>query len=287
MLSVARHMTCSRVVHALEAAVATAIGLGLPALAACKKPEPHQTASVSITERPDSLTAAVADSGAPSGLTGIWTVVAHHTPGVSAMDSAQAAAWHGETVRLMPSKAVAPGVTCNAPVYRNHTVQRDSFLATEYRLAPGSLPRLASVEHLTVLDVACGGTHWVALGGVLIQIDGRHALAPWDGVFFELERDQDLRAMGQEPFWRLEITKGIEIRLVQLGKTDVVTPVPRPTTDPRTGTRVYRAVTEANDLTVAIEPTPCTDSMSGKLFELTVVVTLNGGSLHGCGAFHE
>lgn len=70
---------------------------------------------------------------------------------------------------------------------------------------------------------------------------------------------------------------------MQPGKPDVVTPAPRDTTDPVTGARVFHATTEATDLRVVIEPTPCTDVMSGKLFETTVAVTLNKHIYHGCG----
>lgn len=70
---------------------------------------------------------------------------------------------------------------------------------------------------------------------------------------------------------------------MQVSKTDVVTPAPRPETDPETGARVYHAITEASDLRVVIEQAPCTDVMSGKPFEATVTVTLNGQTHHGCG----
>lgn len=121
------------------------------------------------------------------------------------------------------------------------------------------------------------------MGGRLIEIDADRALAPWDGVFFELERDRDFRAAGQEPFWRLEIAKGKDIRFVQVGKPDVVTPAPAPETAPESGGRVYHAITEEHDLRVVTEPTPCTDVMSGKPFETTVTVTLNKQTYHGCG----
>jgi uncharacterized membrane protein len=112
----------------------------------------------------------------------------------------------------------------------------------------------------------------------------RVLIANWDGAFFELTRDRDVRAQGQEPSWSLEIRKGKGIRFTyDLGKREVVTPMPVPRTDSKSGATVYRAVTEANDLRVVIEQTPCTDSMSGNPFEATVTVTLNGQTYHGCG----
>ena len=45
----------------------------------------------------------------------------------------------------------------------------------------------------------------------------------------------------------------------------------------------FHAITETNDLRLVIEPTPCTDVMSGNLFETTVTVSLNNQTYHGCG----
>lgn len=219
-----------------------------------------------------------------SDLRGIWTVVGHHIPGISAMSDAEATAWHGRTVRLTATRTISVGNHCDGPTYESRTVERDGFLGREYNLPPGSLTPLASLERVALLEVSCGGTPWMAMGGRLIGIDADHALAPWDGAFFELERDRDFRAAGQEPFWRLEIAKGKAIRFVQVGKADVVTPAPNPTIAPQTGARIYHAITEANDLRVVIEPIPCTDVMSGNPFEATVTVTLNGHTYHGCGA---
>jgi len=77
--------------------------------------------------------------------------------------------------------------------------------------------------------------------------------------------------------------KGKAIRFMQVGKPDLVAPVPIPMTDRVTHARVFHAITEVNDLRVVIEPTPCTDVMSGHLFETTVTVTLNRQTYHACG----
>ncbi len=221
--------------------------------------------------------------GSSPDLTGIWTVVGHRIPGVSAMSDAEATTWHGRSVRLTETQAISGGSHCDPPTYVTRTVARDSFLATDFNLLPGSLTPLASLERLTLLEVSCGGALWAAMGGRVIEVDANRALSPWDGVFFELERDRAFRAAGQEPFWRLEIVKDREIRFAQVGKADVVTPVPAPETDPESGARTYHAITESSDLRVVIKPTPCTDAMSGNTFEATVVVTLNGQTSHGCG----
>jgi len=222
------------------------------------------------------------DTAAVPGLAGIWTVVGHHIPGISAMSDAEARAWHGRTLRLTAAEAISADTHCDAPNFVARPAPRDRFLGAEYHLPPGALPALASVDPISVLDVSCEGSAWAAMGGRLIGIDADRALAPWDGVFFELVRDHDVRALGQEPFWNLEIRKGKEIQFVyDLGERQVLTPMPIPRTEGKA--TVYHAVTEANDLRVVIDPTPCTDVMSGKPFEATVTVTLNGQTYHGCG----
>ena len=108
--------------------------------------------------------------------------------------------------------------------------------------------------------------------------------APWDGVFFELARDRDFRAVGQEPGWQLEIRMGSEMRFTyDYGKGSAVTPAARAVLDARTGTRSFHARTESNDLRIEIVPVKCEDAMSGKPYPATVTVTLNDRSFRGCG----
>jgi hypothetical protein len=118
---------------------------------------------------------------------GVWNVTGHHTPGTSTLSAADAAKWQGRTVRLSEQRAVSENEHCDNPDYRARTVGRDSLLA-EYHLAPGSLRPLASVDRVTLLEVQCSGAAWAAMGGRIIAIDSTRVLAPWDGVFFELER---------------------------------------------------------------------------------------------------
>ena len=240
----------------------------------------NEASSTRATEAP-AVTGAVASS---SDLTGIWTVVNHHIPGISAMSDADAKAWQGRTVRLTTKQAISPESHCDEPAYTTDSVAKDRFLGSQFNLPPGSLTPLASLERITVLEVFCGREHWAAMGGRMIQIDKERVLAFWNGVFFELARDHDFRALGQEPFWRLELQKGKELRFTyDLGKREAATHAPVPEKFPANGTSVYHSVTEANDLRVVIESTRCTDVMSGRPLEKTVTVTLNGQTYHGCG----
>jgi len=217
-------------------------------------------------------------------MTGIWTVVGHSMPGVAAMNDEQAKARHGESLRLTRTTAAFAGQRCDAPRYAARAEPTAEYLAGEYKLAPDSLKPLARRSQLRVMQVSCGGSPWNSLGATLIEVDRDRALAPWDGVFFELARDRDFRAVGQEPGWQLELRIGSEMRFTyDYGKGSAVTPAARARVDARTGTRTFHAVTEANDLRVEIVPVACQDSMSGKPFPATVTVTLNDRSFRGCG----
>jgi heat shock protein HslJ/uncharacterized membrane protein len=225
-----------------------------------------------------------APAAATSSLLGIWTVVGHHSPGVSAMSDGQAKSHYGESLRLTANSAIAPGSRCSDPGYVPNRVVPDDFLAEQYKLAPGSLKPLAGRSQMQVLQVQCDGRPWTALGGSVLELDRNRALAPWDGIFFELTRDRDFRAIGQEPGWQLEIRMGSEMRFTyDYGKGSAVTPAARAELDAKTGTRTFHAKAEANDLRVEIVPVGCEDSMSGKPFPATVTVTLNDRSFRGCG----
>ena len=248
------------------------------------QPEPLRfSVTQATTERPAQPIERVAAAQAPAQ-TGIWTVVGHQLVGTSTLNDDQARARYGETVRLTANVATSSSQRCDQPRYATRRVPTSSWLASEYKLPPGSLEALAASPQITLQEVSCGGALWASLGARLIEIDSNRALAPWDGVFFELARDRDFRALGQEPGWQLEIRKGAEMRLTyDYGAGTAVTPAARVQIDPTSGTRTYHAVTEANDLRVVIVPVACADTMSGRAFAATVSVTLNGRTLRGCG----
>lgn len=249
------------------------------------KPEPLRFVAMQASAAPaaNQISRAPAATATPT-LSGIWTVVGHHNPGISALTDEQARARYGETVRLTASTAISLGNRCNEPGYAARSVPAEAFLAGEFKLSPGSLKPLTGRNQIRVMEVSCGGAPWSALGARLIEIDRDRALAPWDGVFFELARDRDFQAIGQEPGWQLEIRQGAEMRFTyDYGKGSAITPAARVSVDSSTGTRTYYAVAEANDLRVEIVPVACNDAMSGKPFEATVTVTLNGRSYRGCG----
>lgn len=249
------------------------------------KPEPLRFVAMQASAAPAANQIARAPTAAAMPtLTGLWTVVGHHSPGISAPSDEQARARYGETVRLTAGAAISLGNRCSEPRFDARTVPAETFLASEFKLSPGRLRPLAGKNQIRLMEVSCGGAPWTALGARLIEVDRDRALAPWDGVFFELARDRDFRAIGQEPGWQLEIRQGAEMRFTyDYGKGTAVTPAARVSVDSSTGTRTYHAVAEANDLRVEIVPVSCNDSMSGRQFPATVSVTLNGRTFRGCG----
>ncbi len=168
--------------------------------------------------------------------------------------------------------------------------------AVELRL-PERFHRPASV---TLSQVRAGSGSKYKGDGILFWIAGEEARFDVDGESFgpcaERPADQAVadpwaqarsdgvafRALGQEPFWKLDIIPERWMNFQRLGEDGVFTPVPEAESD-AAGQTGYHAITEAHDLKVVIDPTVCYDSMSGAEFEATVVVTLDGKVFHGCG----
>jgi hypothetical protein len=177
-------------------------------------------------------------------------------PGISAMTDAEADAWHGLSIRLGRDEAVSRDDRCATPAFRTIA---------------------------DTMEVSCGQGVWSAFGARIVAAGPDRARALWDGVLFELVRDQDFVALGQEPGWRLQIVKGKEMRLAHAyGEKQVTTPAVRGIRD-SSGALSYHAVIESADLRVVITPAACSDVMSGKPYPSTVTVTLNGETLRGCG----
>jgi heat shock protein HslJ/uncharacterized membrane protein len=246
---------------------------------------PLRFVAIAASEAPAANKIARATSPGDAALAGIWTVVAHHhSPGISALTDEEASARHGETIRLTPRVAIAPGNECGEPRYATSQVPVAAYLASAFNITPARLPPLAGHNQMRVMEVSCGSADWTELGGLLLEVDRNHALAPWDGVFFELSRDRDFRGVGREPGWQIELRKGLEMRFTyDDGKGTAITPAPRLQVDTKTGTQTFHARTEASDLRLEIVPVRCQEPASGKSYSTTVTVTLNGRAFRGCG----
>lgn len=118
---------------------------------------------------------------------GEWTVTGHRIPGVSAINDAQAKAVHGQVLKYTPETASSGKDVCPHAGYKTSNEAAGSFLAAGFRVTPQSLGLQGADAKLNVTEVSCDGVRWTTLGGTLLQA-GKRAFAPWNGVFFELQR---------------------------------------------------------------------------------------------------
>ena len=127
-------------------------------------------------------------------------------------------------------------------------------------------------------------TFWNKGREATFELDGRKQTCrerrdPWQAA---ADRGIDLRAVGQEPGWFLEMDKDKQIRLVyDYAEHELVTPPPAPKAQ-GTGT-VYETTIKSERLVILIEDAPCTDVMSGQAFPKSVTVTIGTRTLRGCG----
>jgi uncharacterized membrane protein/membrane-bound inhibitor of C-type lysozyme len=93
-------------------------------------------------------------------------------------------------------------------------------------------------------------------------------------------RGVQFRATGKEAEWVLEVWKD------RISFTDNIygsAVVPGSVPEERDGTTLYVSTTEAHRLQVIIDQRECVDSMTGKHFEASVEVNLDGDGYRGCG----
>ena len=98
------------------------------------------------------------------------------------------------------------------------------------------------------------------------------------------ERGIDFRAVGQEPGWFIEIDHERSIRLVwDYMEREATMPAVQPVT--AQGRATYVATNGTQRLNVVIDDRGCNDVMSGDPYPNTVIVTIDGRELRGCGQF--
>lgn len=107
----------------------------------------------------------------------------------------------------------------------------------------------------------------------------RAASSPWEKAAL---LGVELRALGQEPGWILDIHPERWIRYIgDYGETRVVFPPVRPEVEGDTLT--FRTGAGGHTLEAVVRRAPCRDAMSGHAFTHTVTVRVGGRELHGCG----
>ncbi len=120
-----------------------------------------------------------------------------------------------------------------------------------------------------------------AADGIRRDCRNNRALAIWEHAKLN---GVDFRAVGNEPGWHLEISRGRKILVVtNYGQDRYEFTTPEPVSDAKARTATYRAREDEHVLEVVIAGQPCQDTMRGDPFESTVTVTLDGSSYNGCG----
>jgi hypothetical protein len=122
-----------------------------------------------------------------AGVLGKWTVAGHRTPGVSAMNNTQAQSLLGQTIEYTPETATSGKDVCPHAGYKARSEAAGPYLATNFKADPQKLG-LQPETKLEITDIVCGGVRWGTLGGTLFVSPAGRAFAPWNGVFFELQR---------------------------------------------------------------------------------------------------
>lgn len=163
-----------------------------PADRASDPREPRGGEPARASERP----AAAAGGGFAEGhpvpdaarpLLGEWIVTGHRFGAVAAMDDAAAARLHGREVSFGDSHANSGADSCASPRYSVEQRNVVESLLVDHRTTPAALGLdQATDAQVTVIDVACA-TPWVTLGSRILVLPDGLVLAPWDGVFFELQ----------------------------------------------------------------------------------------------------
>jgi len=118
-------------------------------------------------------------------------------------------------------------------------------------------------------------------GGADYNCRNNRALAIWEHAKFN---GVDFRAVGNEPGWHLEITRGRKIVFVSdYGQRRYEFDTPEPESKAVQRTTLYRTGSGDHTLEVSITGQPCRDTMRGDRFESTVTVTLDNQTYRGCG----
>ena len=118
-----------------------------------------------------------------------------------------------------------------------------------------------------------------ARGKIIIDVQPP-ARNPWTDA---AKRGVSFRALGNEPFWSLEIAPGRLTMITDSGQRRTERSYEEPVVEGATTT--YRSLADDGEIVAVIERSPCTDSMSGEAFEATATVMFGGTTYRGCGRF--
>jgi uncharacterized membrane protein/mono/diheme cytochrome c family protein len=103
---------------------------------------------------------------------------------------------------------------------------------------------------------------------------------PWADA---ASRGVTFRALGNEPYWTFEVEPTRLTMITELGDRRTELPHDEPSV---VGTlAIWQAAADSHEIVAVTERRPCTDTMSGERFPVTVTVTFDGTAYRGCGRF--
>lgn len=111
---------------------------------------------------------------------------------------------------------------------------------------------------------------------------GTPAQSPW-----EVSRllGYDLRAIGQEPGWLVEVATGRRMHvLADYGEVEFFVDGPVRSDGPERE-KVYTGAIQTGEVVLRVRETPCEDVMSGERFPLTATLQLEGRKYSGCARY--
>jgi hypothetical protein len=124
--------------------------------------------------------------GPEQAVFGKWRVTSATCPNVCAMSLTEAEAWRGRTATYSPTLARFGTDSCDSPKYNTGTWGQSVFIGG-FRMPASRFGIMA--DSTTVVDIWCPERLRVP-GGFLLVKDARHLLMVWDGIVFELTRNE-------------------------------------------------------------------------------------------------
>lgn len=131
------------------------------------------------------LTGCAPEANPELPVSGHWSVIGWWAPGVSARTEAQAAAWIGTPARYEANEARFGEQACRDPAYRTRHMERAAFI-DHFRAPPETLG--VDDTRITLVELICREPG-PAPGRMLILKSRLRMITLWDGIFYELARD--------------------------------------------------------------------------------------------------
>ena len=198
--------------------------------------------------------------------------------------------------RVAASPAAFPDADPDAGIASHHLQCGDLRVDAELRAGGASLSVSGRPLSLSPVEAGAGRRYEDGLGNALTLIDDSFSLSlagqpavpcspagapsPWTEA---ASRDVAFRAVGNEPGWWVEVSRGQSPRLkaeLDYGARSIEVAEAQPR-----GLGYAGNTADGSSVTLDVERKPCQDGMSGESFEATARLTVDATTYSGCGAF--